>query len=59
MIIKNILKKNSSIEIELITCKSKKGEYIKIEEDKEQYYHIYFNKSKKEIKRKYLKKKKK
>ena len=51
---KEYSEKYSSIEIELITCKSEKGEYISIEKDKAQYYHIYFNNNKTEIKSRYL-----
>ena len=53
---KEYSEKYSSIEIVIIACKSKKSEYIKIEKDKEQYYHIYFNDSKEEIKRRNLNK---
>ena len=51
---KEYSEKYSSIEIELITCKSEKGEYISIEKDKNKYYHIYINNNKTEIKSRYL-----
>ena len=53
---KEFCEKYSSIEIEIIACKSKKSKYIKIEGDKEKYYHIYFNDSKEEIKKNELSK---
>ena len=41
----------SSIEIELIPIENSEGEFINIPEDEEEYYHIYFNESKDEIKK--------
>ena len=43
----------SSIEIEIIPVKGKYGRFIKINENDELYYHIYFNDDKEEIKNKY------
>ena len=43
----------SSIEIEITPVTNKFGEFINIDEDI-QYYHIYFNNNKEEIKRNYL-----
>ena len=45
-----------SIEIEVIPAKNKYGDFIFIPNKKElSYYHIYFNDSKEEIKRNYIK----
>ena len=41
------------IEIEIIPVKGKYGEFIKVDENDELYYHIYFNDNKEEIKNKY------
>ena len=43
----------SSIEIEITPVTNKFGKFINIDEDI-QYYHIYFNNNKEEVKRKYL-----
>ena len=40
----------SSIEIELIPVKNSKGRFINIPENEEEYFHIYFNERKDEIK---------
>ena len=42
------------IEIELKPADNKYGEFIKINDKQKDYYHIYFNNSKEEIKRNYL-----
>ena len=47
------------IEIELKLVDNKYGKFINISEKDEEYYHIYFNNSKEEIKRNYLKEKEK
>ena len=39
------------IEIEIIPIKGKDGEFIRIKHEDNQYYHIYFNDGKEEIKR--------
>ena len=44
----------SSIEIEIKPAEDKYGEFINIDNEKEIYYHIYFNNNKEEIKRNYL-----
>ena len=44
----------SSIEIEIIPCKDKYGQFININTNDRLYYHIYFNDNKKEIKYKYI-----
>ena len=45
---------NSSIEIEIIPPENVEGKFINIEnKDEEKYYHIYFNNSKTETKKKY------
>ena len=44
----------SSIEIELKLDDGIYGEFINISEEEKDYYHIYFNNSKEEIKRNYL-----
>ena len=49
----------SSIEIELKVIANKYGEFINIRDEVKEYYHIYFDNSKKEIKRNYLKEKEK
>ena len=55
---KDYSEKYSSIEIEIIPIKNKYGEFIKIvEKEDEKYYHIYFNNSKKEIKKTTIKRK--
>ena len=41
------------IEIEIIPCKKKYGEFINIKKNDKLYYHIYFNDNKEEIKNKY------
>ena len=48
---KEYSKKYSSIEIEIKPANNKYGQFINIEEEYEQYYHIYFNNNKEEIKR--------
>ena len=45
----------SSIEIELKPAKNKYGNFININKENENYFHIYFNDKKPEIKRNYLK----
>ena len=45
----------SSIEIELIIEDYKYGRFINIDEEEKKYYHIYFDNSKEEIRRDYLK----
>ena len=50
---------HSSIEIELKFLDYRSGKFINIPKEDKKYYHIYFDKSKEEIKRNYLKKKKK
>ena len=48
---KEYCEKYSSIEIEVLLNKSKSGKYINIDDEgKEQYFHIYLNDDKKEIK---------
>ena len=44
----------SSIEIESIIEDNKYGKFINISDEEIEYYHIYFNNSKEEIKRDYL-----
>ena len=44
----------SSIEIEIIPVSHKYGKFINIKAEEENFYHIYFNKNKKEIKRNFL-----
>ena len=44
----------SSIEIELVPINNKFGKFINIKEEKELYYHIYFNNNKEELKSNYL-----
>ena len=44
----------SSIEIEIKPANNKYGKFININEENENYYHIYFNDNKEEIKIKYL-----
>ena len=46
----------SKIEIELKIANNKYGEFINIPKKEKEYYHIYFDNSNEEIKRKYLKK---
>ena len=47
----------STIKIEIIPTKSKAGKFMKnLNKEEEKYYHIYFNDTKKEIKRNVLKK---
>ena len=41
------------IEIEIIPCDEKYGEFININKNDKKYYHIYFNDNNKEIKNKY------
>jgi len=41
----------SSIELEIIPTKIHIGTFIKIKKEEEKYYHIFFNRNKKEIKR--------
>ena len=41
------------IEIEIIPCKMKYGQFINIKEKEKSYYHIYFNNNREEIKNKY------
>ena len=48
-----------SIEIELKIVDDKYGKFINIPDKEKEYYHIYFNNSKKEIKINYLKEKEK
>jgi len=50
---KECSEKYSSIEIEIKPVKNKYGKFI-IRKENENYYHIYFNNNKKEIKRNYL-----
>ena len=53
----NDYKECSKIEIELKIDDKVKGQFINIpDEEKEEYYHIYFDKSKKETKKIYLNK---
>ena len=42
------------IEIELIPAKNEYSTFININEEEKPYYHIYFNDSKKEVKRNYI-----
>ena len=53
---KEYSEKYSSIEIEIKPVNNKFGEFINITKKDEQYYHIYFNDNKEEIKRNYIKK---
>ena len=46
----------SKIEIELKIANNKYGEFINIPKKEKEYYHIYFDNSKEEIKRNYLEK---
>ena len=52
-------KEYCQIEIELKLVNNKYNKFINISEKDEEYYHIYFNNSKEEIKRNYLKEKEK
>ena len=52
-------KEYCQIEIELKLVDNKYGKFINISEKDEECYHIYFNDSKEEIKRNYLKEKEK
>ena len=45
---------NSSIEIEIKLVDNKYGKFINNNEKNENYYHIYFNNDKNEIKRNYI-----
>jgi len=47
----NNYKKYSEIEIEIIPCKEKCGKFINIKYKYQQYYHIFFDNNKEEIKR--------
>ena len=47
--------KYSSIEIEIKPVSNKYGQFINIKKEDKNYYHIYFNNNKKEIKRNYIK----
>ena len=51
---KNYSELKSSIEVELIPCENKYDKFINISEEDKEYYHIYFDNSKEEIKRNYL-----
>ena len=51
---KEYSEKYSSIEIEIKPVSNKYGEFIKIKEEEEIYYHIYFNNKEEEIKRNYI-----
>ena len=44
----------SSIEIEITPVQNKYGIFINYKEEEKNYYHIYFNNTKEEIKRNYL-----
>ena len=46
----------SSIEIELKNIEGKYGEFINISDEETEYYHIYFDNSKEEINRNYVRK---
>ena len=48
----NDYKECCKIEIELIPIPNSRGTFININENDEEYYHIYFNDNKEEIKRK-------
>ena len=48
---KDYSEKYTSIELEIIPMKDKYGKYINFEEKDKEYYHIYFDDSKEEIKR--------
>ena len=49
------INKYCDIEIEIIPIKNKRGDFINIlNEDEAKYFHIYFNKDKKEVKKNYL-----
>ena len=52
-------KEYCQIEIELKLVNNKYNKFINISEKDEEYYHIYFNNLKEEIKRNYLKEKEK
>ena len=57
--IKEYSEKYSLIEIEIKPINNEYGKFINFKKEEEIYYHIYFDKSKEEIKRNYLKKKEK
>jgi hypothetical protein len=48
---KNFSERFSSIELEIIPIQNKYGPFIKIKEEDEKYFHIYFNDNKEEIKK--------
>ena len=52
---KNYSELKSSIEVELIPCENKYDKFINISEEDKEYYHIYFDNSKEEVKRNKLK----
>ena len=52
----NDYKECSKIEIELKLCDNKHGYFIQIPDKDKEYYHIYFDNSKEEVKRNKLKK---
>ena len=45
----------SSIELEILPSNKEYGQFIRIEDEEEKYFHIYFNDNRKEIKRCYVK----
>ena len=49
-------KEYSTIEIEIKPVKNEHGKFINIKEKEREYYQIYFNNNKEEIKRNYIKK---
>ena len=52
---KEYSEKYSSIEIEIKPVDYNYGKFISYKKEDEKYYHIYFNKNKKEVKRIYIK----
>ena len=48
---KNFSELYSSIELEIIPIQNKYGSFININEEDKNYFHIYFNNNKKEIKK--------
>ena len=56
---KESCKLHSSIEIELMLVNNKYDKFINIPNKEKEYYHIYFDNSKEEIKRNYIKEKEK
>ena len=50
---KEYSEKFSSIEIEIIPCNNKYGQFINIKKNEKIFYHIFFNDNKEEIENKY------